>query len=63
MGWIKCNRCWFIVCVSESWAISDVLFRRLPRKSEIATSWREDEEGRRSERGRSEGSEARREKG
>ncbi len=52
-----------LLCVSESWALSDVLFLRLPRKSEIATGWRGGEGGRRSERGRSEGSEARREKG
>lgn len=45
-----------LLCVSESWALSDVLFLRLPRKSEIAT-------GLERERGRSEGSGARREKG
>lgn len=29
-----------LLSVSESWALSDVLFLRLPRKSEIATGWR-----------------------
>lgn len=52
-----------LLCASESWALSDVIFLRLPRKSEIATSWREVEGGRRSERGRSKGSGARRERG
>lgn len=37
-----------LFCVSESWALSDVLFLRLPRKSEIATGWR-DIEGTREE--------------
>lgn len=35
-----------LVCVSKSWALSDVLFQELPRKSEIATGWTEVEEGR-----------------
>ncbi len=52
-----------LLCVPESWALSDVLFLRLPRKSEIATGRKEVEGGRRSQRGRSERSEARREKG
>ena len=37
-----------LLCASESWALSDVLFLRLPRKSEIATGWR-DVEGAREE--------------
>lgn len=46
-----------LLCVSESWALSGVLFLRLPRKSEIATGWSEVEGG------KSEGSQARRDGG
>lgn len=35
-----------LLCVSEFWALSDVLFLRLPRKSEIATGWSEAQGGR-----------------
>lgn len=39
-----------LLCVAESCALSDVLFLRLPRKSEIATGWEGGEEDRK-ERG------------
>lgn len=45
-----------LLCVSESGAFSDVLFLRMPRKSEIATGWREAEKvrGRKKKRERKE---------
>lgn len=43
-----------LLCASESWALSDVLFLRSPRKSEIATGWR-DVEGAREEGVRGQG--------
>lgn len=35
-----------LLCVSESWACADVLFQKLPRKSEMANVWREAKGGR-----------------